>query len=432
MTTVSKIFAVLKEVIDPTKNRDIVELGYVQNIAVSENRVTFDIVLESPDHPFVRQLKEGAEKAVRQLIGITEVDIQLKAHRKGMNAANPLKNIKYIIAVSSCKGGVGKSTLAVHIAQELANRNLKVGLVDCDIYGPSLPTLLNLPKVNIYTNENQKLIPVEHNKLKLMSFGFLLGDNAAVMRGPIVTRHIQQILINTEWGDLDYLIIDMPPGTGDVHLTITQTIRLTGAVIVTTPHTLSLIDVARGILMFEKVSVPILGVIENMAYFQSPGSAEKHYLFGQPSAQTLKDRFGVSILADIPVLKALGQLQTAPQQNAYIQQAVDELLKSLERIKAQQKELPDIHPDSEKIRLIWQDGRVWEVKNFDLRLNSQDALSIDEMTGKSRLKPADIRKDIAAKEITPLGNYAIGITWNDGHSAGIYSYKLIERLAQKT
>ena len=240
----------------------------------------------------------------------------------------------------------------------------------------------------------------------------------------------QQLLLNTAWGELDFLIIDMPPGTGDVHLTITQSVRLSGAVIVTTPHTLSLIDVARGILMFEKVDVPILGVIENMSYFQTPGTKEKHYIFGQSSAKTLEERFGVKTLSEIPILAALSQSQSKIQANAYIQDTADKLLVSLSQVKKEHQELPDIHFDQEKIELTWKDGKKWQVKNFDLRLNSKDAFSVDEMTGESRIKPENIRKDIAAKEITRLGNYAIGISWNDGHSAGIYPYKLIEELAK--
>ena len=428
MTTVSKVYAALKEVIDPAQNKDIVELGYVHNIRLDEKRVALDIVLPDAQHPHAQKIKEGAERAVLELVGIDQCRITLKAP----SDTRPLANIKEIIAISSCKGGVGKSTLAVHMAQELAARKLKVGIVDCDIYGPSLPTLLGLAQNEVHADAQHKLIPIEHNGMKVMSFGFLLGDNPAIMRGPIATRYIQQILLNTDWGELDYLLIDMPPGTGDVHLTITQTLRLSGAVIVTTPHTLSLIDVARGILMFEKVSVPILGIIENMAYFQSDDSDQKHYLFGASSAETLTTRFGVTMLAQVPVLKSLSHTGTEIAPNAYIRQSVDKLLASLKNAKKGAIEVPVINFDNEKISLSFKNGKTLKVRNFDLRLNSQDALSIDEMTGKSKLRPEDIRKDIAAREITPLGNYAIGIRWNDGHASGIYSYKLIEEIAKKT
>jgi Mrp family chromosome partitioning ATPase/DUF971 family protein len=426
MTTVSKVYAALKEVIDPTQNKDIVDLGYVHNIKLEDSRIALDLILANAQHPHAQQIKERAERAVLSLIGIEQCRVTLKAPAD----TRPLSGIKEIIAVSSCKGGVGKSTLAAHLAQELARRKFKVGLVDCDIYGPSLPTLLGLTQQQLRSNEQHKLVPIEHNGMKVMSFGFLLGDDAAIMRGPIVTRYIQQILLNTDWGELDYLLIDMPPGTGDVHLTITQTLRLSGAVIVTTPHTLSLIDVARGILMFEKVNVPILGIIENMAYFESLPSGERHFLFGPSNAEALSRRFGVKILSTIPVIKNFSQTGKLTT-NAYTQQTASELIASLRESKKVSLDVPMIDFDHEKISLKFKDGRKIVVKNFILRLNSQDALSVDEMTGKSKLKPEDIPPDIAAKEITPLGNYAVGIRWNDGHASGIYSYKLIEELSKK-
>jgi len=428
MTTISKIYAALKQVVDPTLNKDIVALGYVQNIEIDENDVSFEIILPDAKHPNAKEFKQKAQEALEQIIDIGKIKIALKVPLKDRD---PLENVSNLIAISSCKGGVGKSTLAIHTALELSRRGLKVGLLDCDIYGPSLPTLLNLKINELYSNEAKQLIPIEHNGLKVMSFGFLLGDKPAIMRGPIVTRYIQQILLNTDWGKLDYLIIDMPPGTGDIHLTITQAIRLTGAVIVTTPHTLSLIDVARGILMFEKVNVPILGILENMAYFQTDESQTKHYLFGDSSVDSLSKRFGVAVLAQIPILKSLGQLTNDVVPNSYIQDGVDRLLDSLREVKERSTNLPKIDFDDTTIRLNWSNGNLWEVSNFDLRLNSQDALSVDEITGKKILTKEDIRPDIAAKEITPLGNYAIGITWNDGHSAGIYPYALVEELAKK-
>ena len=221
-------------------------------------------------------------------------------------STNPfsLSKVKNVIAISSCKGGVGKSTIACALAWELAQRGFKTGLLDADIYGPSLPSLFQLHDAQVQTNEFKMISPIDYKGLKLMSFGFLLGDAPAVMRGPIVTRYIQQLLFQTDWGELDYLILDMPPGTGDVQLTITQSIKLTGAVIVTTHHSLSLVDTARGILMFEKVKVPILGVIENMAYFLAPDTGKKYYIFGEQKAGALSARFGVKTLVEIPILEA--------------------------------------------------------------------------------------------------------------------------------
>ncbi len=332
-------------------------------------------------------------------------------------------NIGAIIAVSSCKGGVGKSTVAVSLAKELASRGFRVGLVDADIYGPSVPTLLNLHQIKLQVNSQKQFIPITQNNLKVMSFGFLLGDAPAILRGPIVTRYIQQLLLNTEWGSLDYLFIDMPPGTGDIQLTITQTVRLSGAIIVTTPHTLSLIDVARGILMFEKVNVPILGVINNMAYFICDECEKKHYLFGQESG-SLKDRFGIEVLAEWPLTSNLS--------SSLIKETLDKTMTVLERVAISRKDIPQIQFDQQNVTLSWPNGTSWLVKNRDLRLSCRCALCADELTGKRLLKEEDVPLNIAAREVTPLGNYAVGIVWNDGHSSGIYPYKNIEPLTKKS
>ena len=272
------------------------------------------------------------------------------------------------------------------------------------------------------------MIPVEHNGLKLMSFGFLLGDAPAVMRGPIVTRYIQQLLLQTDWGNLDYLILDMPPGTGDVQLTITQSVKLTGAVIVTTHHSLSLVDVSRGILMFEKVKVPILGVVENMAYFLAPDTGKKYYIFGEQKAGVLSTRFGVKTLAEIPILAQLMQGLGEYKANPYIEQAADELLISIEQSAKFQETLKDAELVDGEVVLSFVDGRQLSAKPYDLRMNCMCALCVSEVTGKSLIDQDKIPKDISVKEVTPLGNYAVGISFSDGHASGIYPFNLFKKL----
>lgn len=337
------------------------------------------------------------------------------------NKPNPfgLSKVKNIIAIASCKGGVGKSTVAAGFARALSKQGFKVGILDADIHGPSLPTLFNISNVKVMANEFKMAVPIESEGLKLMSFGFILGDAPAVLRGPILATYIQQLLLQTDWGELDYLIIDMPPGTGDVQLTITQAIRLTGAVIVTTRQTLSLVDVARGILMFEKVKVPILGIVENMAYFVCDSCDKKHYLFG--SSHTLKERFGVKTLVEIPIIPTLVL-------EDYMKQGTDVLLELLEHQKTASKALPVVTFDNQSLQLVFPDGRTLRLDHRQVRLACQCALCINEITGKNMINPAKIRVDIAPKEITVLGNYAVGITWNDGHSSGIYPYSLLEQL----
>jgi len=340
--------------------------------------------------------------------------------------SNPfsLSKVKNIVAVSSCKGGVGKSTIAAALSLELSRRGLKVGLMDADIYGPSLPSLFKLHDVKVRSNEFKLMMPIEQQGLKLMSFGFLLGDAPAVMRGPIVTRYIQQILFQTDWGELDFLIIDMPPGTGDIQLTITQSAQLTGAVIVTTHHGLSLVDTVRGILMFEKVNVPILGVVENMAYFAAPDTGKKYYIFGEQKAGSLSKRFGVKSLVEIPISNELSGDMSTYQGNSYIQQAVQGLLKAIQEKDSSQSDLKDAGFRDGNVVLVFNDGKELSAKAFDLRANCACAMCVSELTGQRMFDPKKIPTDINPVEILPLGNYAVGITWSDGHSSGIYPYSM--------
>jgi len=335
-----------------------------------------------------------------------------------------LSKVKNIIAISSCKGGVGKSTIACALAWELSQRGLKTGLLDADIYGPSLPSLFHLHDAQVQTNEFKMISPIDFKGLKLMSFGFLLGDAPAVMRGPIVTRYIQQLLFQTDWGELDFLILDMPPGTGDVQLTITQSIKLTGAVIVTTHHSLSLVDTARGILMFEKVKVPILGVVENMAYFIAPDTGKKYYIFGQQKAGALSARFGVKTLVEIPILEKLSGDMLEYQSNEYIQKAAEELLRSVENAQLSQTNLKDAGYRDGRVVLAFSDGRELSAKAFDLRADCHCASCVSESTGQRLVDVKKIPTDINPVEILPLGNYAVGISWSDGHSSGIYPYSM--------
>ncbi|MDE2221638.1 MAG: P-loop NTPase [Candidatus Omnitrophica bacterium] len=337
-----------------------------------------------------------------------------------------LSKVKHVIAISSCKGGVGKSTLAAALACELSQRGLKVGLLDADIYGPSLPSLFNLQETKVNANEFKLLVPVEHQGLKLMSFGFLLGDAPAVMRGPIVTRYIQQLLFQTDWGELDFLVLDMPPGTGDVQLTITQSIKLTGALIITTHHSLSLVDTARGILMFEKVEVPVLGIIENMAYFTAPDTGRKYYIFGGQKAGALSKRFGVKTLVEIPILEALSGAGGGCEGNEYMKKAADGLLQAIKDVHTPHAELKDAGFRDGRVVLVFSDGRELSANAFDLRAGCQCALCVSETTGQRLVDVKKIPENIEPVEILPLGNYAVGITWSDGHSSGIYPYGLFK------
>lgn len=438
MINEEKILNSLRHIIDPDFKKDIVTLGFVKNIKINGGDVVLDIALTTPACPVKEDFRSQVEKALIALVGVRTVKVNMTVQAtaavqpEASGGNNPLSKVGAIVAISSCKGGVGKSTMAGFIAQELAHRGYKVGLLDADIHGPSVPTLFGLGDVKLRVNTQNQLLPFEKDGLKLISFGFLLGDAPAVMRGPIVTRYIQQLLFSVAWGELDYMFIDMPPGTGDIQLTLTQSVKLTGAVIVTTRQSLSLVDVSRGILMFERVNVPILGVIENMSYFVCDSCGKKHYIFGESHANSMQERFGIPTLAEVPLLPRLtGKLDTYGA-NSFIQEAADHVVRAVGRSSMEDRSAPLVSSDAKAVTLKWNNGHVWKVGNKELRASCECALCVNEMTGEKTLDIAKIRQDIAATQVTPLGNYAIGVTWNDGHSSGIYPYKRIEELAVKS
>jgi Mrp family chromosome partitioning ATPase/DUF971 family protein len=334
-----------------------------------------------------------------------------------------------VLAVSSCKGGVGKSTVAAQLARQLAREGLKVGLLDTDIYGPSVPTLFNIRQPELMMRGDM-LIPLDVDGLKLMSVGFVLGDSPAVLRGPMVSGYVQQILHKTEWGDLDYLIIDMPPGTGDIQLTLVQQAALDGAIIVTTPHSLSLVDVSRGILMFEKVNVPVLGIIENMSYFVCDNCDKKHYIFGH-SATTLHDRFGLDTLAEFPILDGISDLssQHGLADTAPIAALAENLHRAVGKRRAEQQPLPVVAARPGHLHVQWPDGGEDLLPCRDVRAACQCAACVDEFTGEQILDVSTIPPTIEPTAIAPLGNYAVSITWNDGHSSGIFTWDRLREIA---
>jgi ATP-binding protein involved in chromosome partitioning len=297
-----QVLGVLARVQDPDLAKDIVSLGFVKNLIIHEGSVKFDLELTTPACPVKEDLKKQCEEQVRSLAWVSSVSLTLTAQprRNPMadQAQETMRQVRSIIAVSSCKGGVGKSTVSVNLAVALAQNGAKVGLLDADIYGPSIPTMLGIAQRQPHIVD-KKFVPLQVAGLKVMSAGFLMpAGDAAVLRGPMVSNLLQQILLLTQWGELDYLILDMPPGTGDIQLTITQSVQLTGAVIVTTPQKISLIDVAKGINMFSKVNVPLLGVVENMSYLQQ--GDQKVYLYGPSGVPHLSETYGLDILGMIP------------------------------------------------------------------------------------------------------------------------------------
>ena len=302
------VLEALRPIEDPDFHRSIVDLGFVKNIQLDGGRVSFAIELTTPACPVKEQFKQAAQRAVSALPGVSEVEVSMTANTRGSRPSSVeggqpelLKSVRNVIAVASGKGGVGKSTVAVNLALALQQLGARVGLLDCDIYGPSIPLMLHVSGEPRVTAE-RKLVPKESYGLELMSIGFLAGENAPVIwRGPMVHGIIRQFLSDVLWGELDYLVLDLPPGTGDAVLTLTQTAPLSGAIIVSTPQEVALIDARKGLKMFQKVNVPVLGIVENMSYFVCPGCQERHALFGEGGAERTAEELGVPVLAKVPL-----------------------------------------------------------------------------------------------------------------------------------
>lgn len=309
MPTESDIRAALATVRYPGFSRDILSFGLVKSIQVQQGQVTVEISVATRDPKIPRLIHEQAMEAIRQVPGVTEprLNFDIKEpptpHQGSADKLpkSSIPGVKKIIAVASGKGGVGKSTVASNLAVALAQSGARVGLCDCDLYGPSIAHMFGSNE-RPYQNDEQQIVPVERYGLQLISMGFLLEDDSPVIvRGPVATRYTQQFLRQCAWDDLDYLILDLPPGTGDIQLTIVQTVALDGAVIVTTPQEVALIDARKACSMFQKVNVPILGIIENMSYFLCPSDGQKYHLFGQGGGEHEAKRLGVPLLGQVPI-----------------------------------------------------------------------------------------------------------------------------------
>ena len=304
------ILSALEKVNYPGFSRNIVSFGLVKSISLDENDVEVLIELATKDPAIPQKIHNDSQESINSIPGIgnVKINIEIKNPPEQVNengiGQSSLPGVKNIIAVASGKGGVGKSTVAANIAVALSqtDNNLNVGLCDCDLYGPSIPLMFGQESARPMATDENEIIPIEAHGIKLMSMGFLLDDNSPVIvRGPLATRYTQQFLKGCMWGELDYLILDLPPGTGDIQLTIAQSVSVDGAVIVTTPQEMALIDARKATSMFAKVNVPIIGIIENMSYFQCPSDGEKYPIFGEGGGEREAARLGVPLIGQIPI-----------------------------------------------------------------------------------------------------------------------------------
>jgi len=334
------------------------------------------------------------------------------------------------IAVSSCKGGVGKSTVAVNLAFSLAQSGAKVGLFDADVYGPSLPTMVRLedPVPEMF---GQKILPLEHQGVKLMSFGFVMnngGDSGpAIMRGPMVTQVVTQLLNQTEWGDLDYLVIDFPPGTGDIQITLAQIISITAAIIVTTPQKISFIDVVKGIEMFDKLKIPTIGVVENMSYFRCGQCDSKHYPYGKGALRALIEQYGFKHAFELPLDPLVspscdrGEPFVLAEPDSDLTRQfrgmTEAWIGEIDALQAQQDKPLELVIQDDILVLKKGDEPVSRFKHRELRLQCRCAHCVDEFSGKVRLDPKSVGEGVQALTVSRVGNYAAAVNWNDGHAS---------------
>jgi ATP-binding protein involved in chromosome partitioning len=302
------VLAALKVVIDPDLRRDIVSLGFVKNLAIDQGRVSFTIELTTPACPVKDQMRDQATAAVRAVSGVSDVAVQMTAAVRSVSAPEtgrtPLPGVKNVVAVGAGKGGVGKTTVAVNLALALAHFGSRVGILDGDIYGPNVPIMLGLNTQ--LTTDGKQIVPAEKYGIQVVSMGFLTQEDAAVIwRGPMLHQAVQQFFRDVAWRDLDYLIVDMPPGTGDVALSLSQTVPVAGAILVTTPQQVSLADTRRAVRMYQKLNIQPLGVVENMSYYACPNCHHEADIFGHGGGEKLAATMEVPFLGRLPVYQPI-------------------------------------------------------------------------------------------------------------------------------
>jgi ATP-binding protein involved in chromosome partitioning len=302
--TEADVYGALAQVKDPDLHKDIVRLGFIKDLKIEGGAVSFRVVLTTPACPVREQLQEQSRAVVAALPGVTSVSVTMDAEvpkGRGLGEKLAVPGVRNIIAVSSGKGGVGKSTVAVNLAVSLARDGARVGLMDADVYGPNVPLMLGMSRAQPVVERN-RLVPNTAHGIKFISMAILKpGDEPMIVRGPILHGLVRQFLQDVEWGELDYLVVDMPPGTGDVQLSLAQLVPVQGAVLVTTPQEVALADVRRALRMFETVNVPVLGVVENMSYFLAPDTGTRYNIFGEGGGQRLSEEYGVPFLGAVPL-----------------------------------------------------------------------------------------------------------------------------------
>ena len=441
-----EILGALAQIKDPDLGRDIVTLGFVKDLQISGENVSFTIELTTPACPVREQMRENAHRAVLSLPGVKNVEVQMTSQVRALKSEEKdklLPLVKNIVPVASGKGGVGKSTVSANLAVALAKMGARVGLMDADVYGPSIPTIMGADTPPV--SENGRIIPPVRYGVKIVSMGFFMPKGqATIWRGPMLAKVVDQFLGSVEWGELDYLIVDLPPGTGDVQLSLCQKIPLTGAVIVSTPQDLAFNIAEKAILMFNKLRTPVLGLVENMSGFECRHCGHREEIFGSGGARRFAMANEIPFLGEIPLSTDIRT--TSDEGNPIVQSMPESLsarafLRVAENLAAQVSTLtlggvstdrPEIaeitQPSENEVQILWKDGHESIYTGYALRVGCMCALCVDEMSGNKRLREESISKDVRPLSIDPVGRYAIRFQWSDGHSTGIYTFELLREL----
>jgi len=443
---------------DPDLGGDIVSLGFVKNVRICAPIVSCDIELANPASASKDRLQREAEAALREIPGIDQANVKMtwavtatpEASQRvlpgGQTMPAPQKppGVKNLIAVASGKGGVGKSTVAANLAVALREAGAAVGLCDADVYGPSQGTMFGLTD-QPEADAERRLIPLESHGVRIMSMGLLTSKETPVIwRGPMATKLIQQFLSGVAWGELDYLVIDLPPGTGDVQLTLTQSVPLTGAVIVTTPQDVARTIAEKGLRMFQPVSVPVLGVIENMSYFVCSHCQEKTFIFREGGGKRISEELGIPFLGEIPIdpevvlagdegVPIVARNPSSPAALAY-REIASKVASAVARANFESssaKHPKEMIGEARELRIVWNDGSQSAYPYDFLRNHCPCALCVDEWTGKRRSLILLLPSNFRAMKIDSVGNYAIQISWSDGHNSGIYSFRYLKELEEE-
>ncbi len=468
--TKSQVLDHLRSVSGLDGDGNIADQGLVSEIIIKEDRVYFSITVPIDRAGDLEPMRQAAEKAVAEIEGVNAVTAVLTAEAaqgtagksKGANGSSPpklgnlpgagasalahmpgLPGVKHIVAVASGKGGVGKSTTAVNIALGLQSMGLRVGMFDADIYGPSQPRLLGLAGQQPSATEDQKkLIPLKAFGLAVMSMGFLVDEDMPIVwRGPMVTQALNQMLFDVAWnidGDLDVLIIDMPPGTGDVQLTMAQQVPMSGAVIVSTPQDLALIDARKGLNMFRKVDVPVIGIVENMSFFVAPDTGKRYDIFGHGGAEREAEKLGLKFLGGVPLHMDIRELSDAgtpvtavrpegPEAAVFKEIAV-KVWEAVQTSKGIEAPIIKLSPDRDSLKVTFKDGYSYDLPAEMLRVMSPSA----EVQGHSAEQRVTVpgKRNVKIKTMQPVGKYATKIAFDDGHDTGLYSWSYLLELGQ--